>query len=789
MPDNIFFGYASTPPLSRETLHRASEAIGQLGPHVRSWEDLRIGGRLVISSVLSAIDESELSIFDVSTLSPNVLFELGYAIGRGRRIWILLDGTDDGTRSQWNRFRLLSSVGYREWANSGDIRKQFLIDQPHLAEKTVYDDLIEPTLSEGPRGAAVFYLPMPYVTDASKLVDRRLGAEASQGVRLITADPTESALNPLPWYAQKVYESAATVVHFAAQRRTFAPIQNARLALVAGLATGLERPVLMLAEEDYSAPFDYQDRLKYYTSADQCYEYVENWLTAQQIRPDEKYRTRRLQLVTQLRGLSFGEHVAENESEALSDYFVETASFDQVLKSRLMLFVGRKGAGKTANMLQAASRLSEDVRNMVVVIKPASYEFGALVALLGKLPGELKDYFIEALWSFLLQSEIARSAVVAIEARPVGVPYSEAELDLIRFVDESPFRIREEFATRFEETIRYLQESGVSDSGSVASGRDLLNEALHLEAIRRLRALLGPVLAGRERVAVLIDNLDKAWDRRADLDPLAHLLLGLLGAVGRVAQDFDREDSWRQKVELTLVVFLRSDIYAYIQRVAREPDKIPTQILSWSDRRLLLRLIEERFLAVRPPLTAPEELWERFFCATVKDMETRAYLLSRVLPRPRDMVYLCNAAVMAAVNSRNDKVQEADILAAERSYSQFAYEALLVENGITVQQFEDVLLEFMGSDPVIPASAAKAYVELAGIPTDKVGAVIDRLKAISFLGIEVNADGFEYVEGGPDSKRLEVLARKYADRVKAEPRYSIHPAYRMYLEINSLQPR
>ena len=61
-----------------------------------------------------------------------------------------------------------------------------------------------------------------------------------------------------------------------------------------------------------------------------------------------------------------------------------------------------------------------------------------------------------------------------------------------------------------------------------------------------------------------------------------------------------------------------------------------------------------------------------------------------------------------------------------------------------------------------------------------------RLKAVWFFGIEVSKEYFVYVEGGPDSKRLEVLARKYADRAKAEPRYSIHPAYRMYLEINSL---
>ena len=54
-----------------------------------------------------------------------------------------------------------------------------------------------------PRGAAIFYMPMSWDTDAKLAVDRRLAIEANQGVRLITADPTESALNPLSWYAQR----------------------------------------------------------------------------------------------------------------------------------------------------------------------------------------------------------------------------------------------------------------------------------------------------------------------------------------------------------------------------------------------------------------------------------------------------------------------------------------------------------------------------------------------------------------------------------------------------------
>jgi hypothetical protein len=267
------------------------------------------------------------------------------------------------------------------------------------------------------------------------------------------------------------------------------------------------------------------------------------------------------------------------------------------------------------------------------------------------------------------------------------------------------------------------------------------------------------------------------------LDPLAQLLLGLLGAVGRISQDFNREDSWRQRVELSLVVFLRSDIYSYLQRVAREPDKIPTQIVNWSDNNILLRLIEERFLAVRPPGTSPEELWERFFCKTVKGIDARQYLLSHVLPRPRDMVYLCNAAITSAVNSRHDLIEEGDILSAERNYSQFAYEALLVENGITVKQLDGVLLEFMASDSILPASAVKANLVLAGIDSAEIDYVVGRLKGVSFLGVEVGPDRFEYVEGDADSRRLDVLARKYSQRTGEEPRFSIHPAYRSYLEV------
>jgi hypothetical protein len=408
MTAQVFFGYASKPELSRETLYSASEEIASTGlVEILSWESLKVGGRVVITAILDAIDDSELAVFDVSTLNENVLFEVGYAIGRAKGIWLLLDTTDKEAKWLWKKFRLLSSVGYVSWVNSEDIKIAFLRDQPHQSESTIFDDLIEPNLTPA-IGASIFYFPSFHDIDASKELGRRLDAEARRGVRLLSADPTESAISPLAWYAEKVNGTSGTVVHFEASRRDLAPLHNARAALVAGMARGMEKPVLMLAEEDYSAPFDYQDMLKPYSTARECRRYADEWLRELDLTPDPSFRVQRLQQVTELRGLRFGEHVAENEAGGLSEYFVETAAFDQVMASRNTLFIGRKGAGKTANMFQAAARLQEDARNLVAVIKPATYEFESLLSFLTELPRDLQGYSIEALWKFFYCNQRSR---------------------------------------------------------------------------------------------------------------------------------------------------------------------------------------------------------------------------------------------------------------------------------------------------------------------------------------------------------------------------------------------
>lgn len=436
-------------------------------------------------------------------------------------------------------------------------------------------------------------------------------------------------------------------------------------------------------------------------------------------------------------------------------------------------------------MYQAAARLAEDARNLVVVIKPASYEFSSLLSVLPSFSPSLQQYSIEALWKFLLQSEIANAVLRGIESRLPGIPFTDEEKRLIDFVEANRFGLRDDFGVRFERTVSSLADLALSADTSEAAGRDHLNEAFHSHAITQLRALLGPILKGRRRVAVLIDNLDKGWERSADLPTLARLLLGLLSAIGRVRTDFEKEDYWRARISLTVATFLRSDIYAYVRSVAREPDKLPVSLINWEDPGVLIRVLEERFLAARPEGTDPGELWQRFFCNTVLGTPTRDYLLSRSLPRPRDLIYLCNAAIVAAVNRGHDRVEEEDLLAAERAYSQFAFESLLVENGITITQFQTILYEFLGEPEILTEPDVRTLILRAGIASNLVDSVFSRLKAIAFLGVETATGRFEFPEQNQEADRAQVLARKLSDARGAVPRLTIHPAYRAYLEIKS----
>lgn len=779
----LFVGYPSRPETQREIV---ANGAARLRTHseleVVTWEDLRIGGKVIITEITKAIRAATVSLFDVTSLNENVMFEVGYTIGASRRLWLIRDTSDEHANQRWKQLGVLASVGYRPFVNSEEIYAHFWRDRPFEYKQTLFEELVRPGLRQS-AAPSVLLIQSAFNTDADRAVTRVVRNAEERGYQSIVVDPTESSSQTLTWYGEHVFNASAVMVHLMAPRRTNAAIHNARCALVAGLAAGMGHPVLMLAEEDYSPPIDYRELLYVYRDSRSCAEHADTWLRnrtpqttlfGRGAAPDTP-----LKLAVDLQHIRLGEVVAEQEALALENYFVPTASYAEVVAERDAVFVGRKGAGKTANLLRAAQELGRDPRNLVVVVLPIGYELEGLVRLLGGYrQRDNKGYVAESLWKFLIYSEIAQATLEETKRRTKVVPETP-EWDFVEFMNENEGLLAGDFAARLETAIDSIEQAGEPDT--VGEIRFRVAEALHDSVLKELRLHLGRVLGKKERVAVLVDNLDKAWERGAEFEQLAFFIRGLLNSIQRISADFSRADHWRQRVVVTLGIFLRSDIYAEVAREVREPDKIPLTRLSWRSPEMLQRVVEERYLSSAPDGTQPSDFW-RYFDA-VGAVPAASYIASTILPRPRDMVYVCKEAVSAAVNKNHARVNEDDLRDAIRQYSRFAVDAMLVESAMDARM-EAVVYEFVGAPPTMTEADVLSLMSKAGIPAgDRLG-VLARLRSLSFLGLEYRDGEFDFSDDPKERQPLEVLADRLAAERASGRRYRVHPAFRSFLEID-----
>lgn len=782
-PAQIFFGYASRPASRRAILGSAAAQIGRMaGLNTRTWEQFEGASGFIIDEVLNEIDAADVVVFDATDLNENVMFELGYAIGSRRPVWLVRDPSFSDADHKWKQMRTLTTVRYVPYTNSDDIRIAFLTERPDIRRHVIFDENIGATL-QPEREPSLFYLRSFYDPDPARMITRRVHSEEDRGIRVIEADPRESSFEALAWYAQQIYVASAVVVHFDDPGRKEALVHNSRLALVSGLARGMGKPLLMLAQEEYLTPIDYRDLLFVYRSAQLASSKTDAWLQEQLMASYDRIqeldrRTSRLRLATELKSLRLGEHVAENESDVLAEYFVRTAPYEDVLRSRTTVFVGRKGTGKSANALEAAGELGRDRRNLVCLIKPYAYELAAVTTLLEKYrQRDQKGFVIESLWKFLLYTEMALAAYREFEQRPLEVGLTDEAKSLGEFLDEAEF-LTLDFAVRLERTIEELL--GLPENTGVSDTRVAISESLHGKLIGELRRRLVAALRDKIRIAVLIDNLDRAWERGPDARPMAEFFLGLITAAEQIEAEVKREAGKREPLLVTAAIFVRSDIYSEIASVASEPDKIPLARINWADAELRLQVLEERYVATREGAALPDELWDRYFCSTVRGVPTSRYLTWRTLPRPRDIVFIANKSIIAAINHRNPKVEERDVIAAELEYAQFALEALEVEAVGFKVPLTELLFEFIGSEPTLEAAQVREVLTGIGLE-DQTADVITYLRSLSFLGVQVGEREFAYAEDPMDLAKSDVLARRKLPGRDA--RYAVHPAFRPYLEI------
>src|SRR3989304_4482612 len=115
----VFYAYPSQPPSLGETIEKAIQYL-MTAPQIKGerlrlkpWADMSITGRRVIREITQGIDRADVFACDLTYPNLNVAFELGYASGRHKGIWISLDtDTESASREYPRVYGGILSAGY-----------------------------------------------------------------------------------------------------------------------------------------------------------------------------------------------------------------------------------------------------------------------------------------------------------------------------------------------------------------------------------------------------------------------------------------------------------------------------------------------------------------------------------------------------------------------------------------------------------------------------------------------------------------------------------------------------
>ena len=334
------------------------------------------------------------------------MFEIGYALVADLLSGLCVTSFPEAERN-WKQMRTLTTVRYASYTNSDDIRIAFLNDPVPIFDLALFltsrsdQDYSGTTIPPSSISTvSMTQTPRGQLRDASM-------REQDRGMRLIESDPRESAFDSLAWYAQQIYDAEAVIVHFDDPARADARVHNSRLALVAGLAVEMRKPLLMLAEHQYLSPIDYRDLYLYVYSkpASSRVRVATDWLgrassstSGRQRRREDEHRDSAACAALEIVRLG-------STTQKRADECATICRADGGVRGILANppGFGPKRYWKERNAQEAAEELRADRRQLVCFIKPYAYELAAVTSLLEKSQErDQKGFVVESLWKFLL---------------------------------------------------------------------------------------------------------------------------------------------------------------------------------------------------------------------------------------------------------------------------------------------------------------------------------------------------------------------------------------------------
>ena len=380
--------------LSMGAVQRANAVPIQI--HYEPWPFNDIAGTPLISPIIEKIDEAPFVVADITFLNENVVYEIGYAVGKRKRVFLIRHKGTDGDKPLAKAVGIFDTLGYKEYEDVEDLKN---ILTAHIEERP-----IEFSIALDQKSRVFVIEPNERGPDVGMMVSaiKRAGYGRYQSFT-----PDEDARLAAPDAIRWVAAASGVFIPLQLGDSIDVKAHNIRSMFVAGLSDGMGKPTLLLAPHDMDVPLDVRDDATRWRRdvdiaravGEFCPQIVEYATT---VEPSGIDRT------TLLQSLRIGDPRAENEMTTLENYYLDIDQYDRAVRGEVNLVVGRKGSGKTALFIRVRDRIRKDRRNVVLDLKPEGYQLIKMKEdILEFLSEGARQHLITAFWEYLLYLEVA----------------------------------------------------------------------------------------------------------------------------------------------------------------------------------------------------------------------------------------------------------------------------------------------------------------------------------------------------------------------------------------------
>jgi energy-coupling factor transporter ATP-binding protein EcfA2 len=756
-----FFAYPSVPAEIGQTIEQAVRTVNAgSNVEVQTWRALDIPGHFISEKVLEGIDRCTFFVADISVLNFNVTYEIGYAIGKKKRI-LLTKNRSIKEGITIREVGIFDTLGYNEYQNSNEL-SDFIKSGNHSSPINIPNKINIKS--------PVYLLEGMHKTDwATRIVSRIKKAR----FLFRSFDPNEQPRLSANDAIDQVSQSHGVVVPLLSVNAVGFEVHNMRGAFIAGLADGMSKALCILQQGDNPVPLDYRDFVHTTYHPNDINDHIADFAGRVAEAFQQEIKIGIPSKDTFLQSLDLGATSAENEMRTLESYYLKTDQFLKASRGEANIVVGRKGSGKSAIFLQIRDRERNKKGNVVLDLKPDGYKLIKFKELiLSFLEEGTFQHTIMAFWEYVLLLEICYKI---LEKDREQHKHDHTLYDSYRALADLYHADGYETEGDFSERMGSLMEkisteyrSQHGDKVNVRLSASNLTEMLYCHDVRDLSKQVIDYMANKDVCWLLFDNIDKGWPTSGLEHEDLLIIRGLIDAAKKIERQFEKSH-----IPVHTVVFLRNDVYELLVQETSDRGKDASVLLDWTDPDLLRELIRLRIVSNDiNGSTTFDSLWPKIFVSHYAGEESSQYLIDRSLMRPRFLLNLINQCKSFAINLNHERVLEEDIEKGLIAYStdlltDIGYEINDVENNV-----DDVLYAFIGSKSILKKNDVFLILEKFGVDMRFFDKIFDLLLWYGFLGLLINDEPKYIYDCNYSMKLMSGMIKN-----KGDIEYQINPAF------------